>query len=134
MAYEDEARLAAKRRGAQPHSGMGGAGSGFIAGTGRWGGTDLATGDMLAQGGSYAGRGPRNWRRSDRRIEEDACEALTRHGDVDASEVTVRVADTEITLEGTVGSRAQKRLAEDVVAAVRGVHDVHNRLRVRTPG
>jgi osmotically-inducible protein OsmY len=41
----------------------------------------------------------------------------------------VRVESGEVTLEGTVDDRWEKRLAEDVAEAVPGVRDVHNRLR-----
>lgn len=82
------------------------------------------------QTGPHTGRGPRDYRRSDERIHEDACEILTRHGQVDASGIRVQVQDGEITLDGTVSSRREKHLAEDALYAVSGVRDVHNRLRV----
>jgi osmotically-inducible protein OsmY len=118
---------------------MGGAGSGLYGGTGAWGGTDYATGEMLERGGSYppgygignfAGKGPRSYRRRDERIEEDVNEALTRHPDIDASEVTVRVSGGEVTLDGTVARRHERFLAEDLAADVSGVREVHNRIRV----
>ena len=62
---------------------------------------------------------------------EDAHERLTRHGGVDASNISVSVEDGEITLEGTVDSRRAKRMAEDAVEDISGVRDVHNRLRVQ---
>lgn len=80
--------------------------------------------------GPYSGRGPRDYRRSDERIRDEACDALTRHGHVDATGIRVEVRDGEITLEGTVESRREKRLAEDAVDSLPGVRDVHNRLRV----
>jgi hypothetical protein len=40
--------------------------------------------------------------------------------------------DGEVTLTGTVPSRRQKRLADDVADSVRGVKDVHNQLKVKT--
>jgi len=39
-----------------------------------------------------------------------------------------------MTLEGTVDGRRAKRDAEEAVEHVRGVRDVHNRLRVRQEG
>lgn len=78
----------------------------------------------------YRGRGPKNWRPSDERIRDTVNELLTDHDGVDATEVDVAVENGEITLSGTVGSRWEKRLAEDIAHSVRGVHDVHNRLRV----
>ena len=79
---------------------------------------------------TYAGRGPRGYRRPDERIREDVCEALTHHPEIDASGLEVRVADGEVTLEGTVDDRRAKRLAEDIAERCSGVHDVHNHLRV----
>jgi hypothetical protein len=82
-------------------------------------------------GGPYAGRGPRGYQRSDERIREDVNEILWEHDQINASDIDVRVQNGELTLEGTVDSRWTKRLAEDVAHEARGVHDVHNRLRVR---
>ncbi len=80
--------------------------------------------------GPYRGIGPRGYRRPDSRIEEDVCERLTLHGQIDASEIEVEVREGEVTLNGAVDSRRTKRLAEQVSAFVPGVVDVHNRLRL----
>ncbi|AKT39673.1 BON domain-containing protein [Chondromyces crocatus] len=77
------------------------------------------------------GRGPKGYKRSDERILEDICEALSYRHDIDASEVTVQVKDGEVTLEGTVPERQQKRFIEYVAENVRGVEDVHNQIRVQ---
>ena len=79
---------------------------------------------------SYRGRGPKNWRPNDERIRDIVNELLTDHDGVDASDIDVTVENAEVTLQGNVGSRWEKRLAEDIAGSVRGVHDVHNRLRV----
>lgn len=84
--------------------------------------------------GPYAGYGPRGYHRTDERIHEDVCERLTEHGDLDATDVEVGVAGGEVTLSGTVATRGQKRLAEDIVDGISGVAEVHNRLRVHRPG
>jgi hypothetical protein len=78
---------------------------------------------------SFAGVGPRNYQRSDERIEEEVVQRLADADWVDASEVEVEVSDGVVTLEGTVESRAARRAAEDLVAEVTGVADVINRLR-----
>src|SRR5262245_2303855 len=80
--------------------------------------------------GPYAGRGPKGYQRSDERIKEDLCERLTQHGEIDASEIEVKVSNREITLTGAVPSRQAKRMAEDLAEAVSGITDVHNQLRV----
>jgi BON domain len=81
--------------------------------------------------GPHAGRGPQGYTGfSDERIQEDVSEALTRHGQVDASGITVRVENGEVTLEGIANSRQEKRLAVRAVEDLPGVRDVHNRLRI----
>ena len=91
----------------------------------------LALSERERRRASFAGRGPKNYRRADSRILEDVCDALTEHPGLDPSDVEVSVEQGEVILDGLVDSRRCKRLAEDVAASVRGVHDVHNRLRVR---
>lgn len=80
---------------------------------------------------SQSGKGPRGYKRQDARIEEDVCERLTAHDEIDASGINVGVGQGEVTLTGEVNHRYEKHLAEDIAASVRGVSDVHNRLRVR---
>jgi hypothetical protein len=81
--------------------------------------------------GPFTGRGPEGYERSGEIIREDVCERLTRHGRLDASGIRVTVEQGEVVLEGTVDSRAAKRMAEDTAESVAGVRDVHNRLRIR---
>jgi len=80
--------------------------------------------------GPYAGVGPRGYRRSDERIRDDVNDALMHNAFLDPSDVEVTVADGEVTLEGEVESRSAKRLAEEIAESVRGVFDVHNRLKL----
>jgi hypothetical protein len=84
--------------------------------------------------GPHTGRGPRGYQRSDARIEEDACERLTHHGMLDASDIQVQVNSGEVTLSGTVESRQAKRMAEDILDTISGVRDVNNQLRVQGQG
>ena len=81
--------------------------------------------------GPYAGRGPASYTQDVNRVRNAVCERLTDHGRLDASNIEVTVENGEVTLEGTVSSRADKRLAEDLAESVSGVRDVHNRLRVQ---
>ncbi|XYH97481.1 BON domain-containing protein [Sorangium sp. So ce1128] len=77
------------------------------------------------------GRGPKGYKRSDARIQEDICDLLSDRDDIDVSDVTVQVQGNEVTLEGTVPQRHHKRIIEHVAESVRGVEDVHNRIRVQ---
>lgn len=78
----------------------------------------------------HRGRGPSDYTRSDERIREDANDRLTDHPLVDARNITVTVTEGEVTLAGTVGSRMEKRRAEDCVEDIGGVKHVQNNLRV----
>ena len=82
----------------------------------------------------YAGRGPKGYKRSDDRIREQICDCMTDDPALDASEIVVEVINGEVTLSGSVMSREQKRLAEDVAESVSGVTDVTNQLRVTRSG
>jgi osmotically-inducible protein OsmY len=84
--------------------------------------------------GPYVGVGPRGYRRSDERIREDLCERFAEHGQLDPSDVEVAVHDGEVLLTGSVATRTQKRLAEDIADRVFGVVEVQNHLRVQRAG
>jgi osmotically-inducible protein OsmY len=62
------------------------------------------------------------------------CERFTEHGQLDPTDVEVAVRGGEVFLTGTVATRPEKRLAEDIADDVFGVVEVHNRLHVRRPG
>jgi hypothetical protein len=80
---------------------------------------------------SYRGVGPRGYVRSDERIREQVCEALTDHDAVDARDIEVDVQGGEVILTGSVRERAMKRYAEMAAESCWGVKDVHNQLRIR---
>lgn len=80
----------------------------------------------------HRGKGPTGYTRSKERILEDANERLMHDSSLDASKITVSCEDNEITLTGTVDSRAAKRRAEDIVEDVSGVKHVQNNLRVES--
>jgi len=82
----------------------------------------------------HRGKGPANYTRSDERIRDDANDRLTDDWRVDASRIEVAVENGEITLNGTVPSREQKRKAEDCVEDISGVRNVQNNLRVADSG
>jgi len=99
---------------------------------------ELGHGGML--GGTYRagaprpmGRGPKGYQRSDDRIREDLCDRLMMSW-MDAENVDILVRDGEVTLQGTVKSRDEKRAIEALAESVLGVKDVHNTLRVQREG
>lgn len=83
------------------------------------------------QPGPHRGKGPKGYTRSDDRIREDLSDRLADDDLIDASEITVSVAKGEVTLDGTVGSRQERRAAEDCAEGCSGVTHVQNNLRVR---
>lgn len=82
----------------------------------------------------YFGKGPKGWKRTDERIREDACEALYRDHQIDASDIDLMVKEGCVYLKGTVDSRRAKKEVERVIETILGVADVQNELRVRQEG
>ena len=78
----------------------------------------------------HRGRGPKDYKRSDERIREDVNDRLTDDSRVDASNITLTVQNGEVTLNGTVAGRLEKRRSEDLVEQISGVGHVQNNLRV----
>lgn len=78
----------------------------------------------------HRGRGPRGYKRSDSRIEEDVNDRLSDDSWVDATDIEVTVSEGEVVLSGTVSDRFAKRRAEDIAESVSGVMNVENRIRV----
>lgn len=92
---------------------------------------DPYTGEWIEEYyGPFTGVGPQDYHRSDDRIEEDVCDRLTQHGQLDARDVEVDVNDGDVILKGSVPDRRMKRLAEDIALNVPGVFDVQNQLRI----
>ncbi len=84
--------------------------------------------------GQYSGYGPSGYTRPDDRITDDINDRLTWDPRLDATDINVSVNDGIVTLTGSVDSRQDKRIAEDIVDDVSGVWDVNNQLRVRNRG
>ena len=82
----------------------------------------------------FVGRGPKGYKRSDDRIRDEICDRMTDDAMLDASEIEVEVTEGEVTLNGLVTSRDQKRRAEDIAERIGGVRDVTNQLRVTRDG
>jgi osmotically-inducible protein OsmY len=84
--------------------------------------------------GLHRGRGPRSYVRSPARIYEDLCDRLTDNPFIDASDIEVTVAGTEVTLSGTVRDTIAMRQAQAIAEEVAGITHVHNRLLIREAG
>lgn len=80
---------------------------------------------------SHYGKGPVAYQRPDSSIREEICEILTYDSHIDASEIEVSVEDGEVTLDGTVTDRSQKKRAQGLADSISGIRDVHNRITVR---
>ncbi|HET6402234.1 MAG TPA: BON domain-containing protein [Candidatus Kapabacteria bacterium] len=80
--------------------------------------------------GSFVGIAPKNYKRSDARIEEDICERLTFHPFIDPSNIEIKVVEGEVILTGEVADRRMKRLTEDIAGETPGVRDVNNQIHV----
>lgn len=80
---------------------------------------------------SFAGVGPKGYKRSDERIEEEVCEVLAQDEYIDASEIVVGVEDGVVMLSGTVPERQDRFEAELLIEKVLGVEDIVNDIRVK---
>ena len=67
--------------------------------------------------------------RSDASLHDLLCERLWRSG-IDVSEVSVTVQEGAVTLEGAIGTRADRARIEDAIDRIPGVRAVENRVRV----
>lgn len=98
-----------------------------------WFGDDEAARRRRDDTFDHAGRGPKTYRRTDERVREDVCEALTADPILDATGLEVDVREGEVTLSGQVFRRADKGRAEDICESVPGVRHVQNNLRFQDP-
>lgn len=83
------------------------------------------------QRSEHFGKGPKNWTRSDQRILDDVCEALSRNPFVDASDIDVSVKNGVLQFSGWVNDREERREAERCVEGIPGVRDITNDLHMR---
>lgn len=86
---------------------------------------ELGHGGFLGAGG----RAPKGYQRSDERIREDICDGLMMSW-MNAENVDVQVRNGEVTLQGTVRSRDEKRAIEALAESVLGVKDLINSIRL----
>lgn len=80
------------------------------------------------------GAAPAGYDRPDEQVEAAANEALTQDPMLDPTNISVRVRDGRVALDGTVASEADRRRAEECVTAVHGVASCDNNLKVSASG
>lgn len=80
--------------------------------------------------GDFAGRGPKNYSRSNERVREDICERLTADPYIDAHDLDVRCENGTVVIEGQVEERWMKHRIEDLVDSTAGVKQIDNRVTV----
>lgn len=76
----------------------------------------------------HAGKGPKNFSRSDEFLREEVCEVFLMDPDLDPEQIDVVVKDAVVTLSGYVRGREDRYLAEDLARDVSGVKDVVNKI------
>jgi hypothetical protein len=79
---------------------------------------------------NHKGKGPRNYRRSDERIQEDIHDRLSRDWSLDSSDIEVSVKEGVVHLHGKVTDRSVKYRIEDITESVAGVRDIENKIRI----
>ncbi|HLU77901.1 MAG TPA: BON domain-containing protein [Burkholderiales bacterium] len=110
----------------------GGYGQGEMGRSSGQGGQSWGNWGQSGQPGRSQRRGPKNYQRSDERLQEEICERLMARWDLDTSEVSVQVSQGEVTLEGVVPERRMRHEIENLVDDCHGVKDIDNRIRVQS--
>lgn len=68
--------------------------------------------------------------RSDEQIAKEITRKLEESGSFDASQISVKVASGEVTLDGKVESEEERSLADEIACQTPGVADCQNNLRL----
>lgn len=90
--------------------------------------------DIPASRPNFAGVGPKGYKRSDDRIEEEVCNILLKDRNIDARDIEVRVQNGLVILSGTVESRIDRIEAEMAIEGVAGVEDIQNDIKLKRWG
>lgn len=80
---------------------------------------------------NFTGVGPKGYKRSDERIEEEVCERLAADRYIDASDILVSVENAVVKLSGNVEDREDRTAAEMLVENVWGIEDIINDIKVK---
>lgn len=84
----------------------------------------------IAGKGANYGKGPRGWP-SDEKIKKNALLGLFLNPEVQTPDISVKVDQGVVTLEGVVKNREEKKAAEECIENLPGVFDVLNKLILR---
>jgi hypothetical protein len=84
-----------------------------------------------AEDSNHVGKGPKGYKRTDERIRELVCEALTHDPHIDAADIEVLVRDGELALTGTVSDRWVKSAIEELAEQYVHADRIRNDLKVR---
>ncbi|MGZ3805651.1 MAG: BON domain-containing protein [Pseudobdellovibrionaceae bacterium] len=79
----------------------------------------------------HAGKGPKNYQRSDESLNDEIFKKLTLDPDIDATNIEVEVKEGSVLLTGWVPERKMRYWAEEVITKVRGVSDINNQIKVK---
>lgn len=92
-------------------------------------GTEVAGGtEILSEGGPSISKGIAHDAIDDDALEEEVSDRLSFDDRIDESQITVTIRDGVAELSGSVETRDQQFVAEQIVAAVAGIRIVRNRL------
>jgi hypothetical protein len=80
--------------------------------------------------GPLAGKDPKAFTRPDVAIQAQISDRLALNDQLNANDIDVKVENHKVTLEGTVQSEEQRRLAAEIADSVSGVETVQNNLAV----
>ncbi len=126
-------RYGSNSSGSQGFDSYSGQNRGQSGGSNQWGNSGSGQYGSSTGSTSFTGKGPKGYKRSKVRIEEEVNESLTAHPEIDCEDVSISVNESgEVTLSGTCTDRRTKRMIEDVVESVSGVSDVKNELKVQS--
>lgn len=87
-------------------------------------------GDNWDTPGPLAGKDPKAFTRPDVAIQAQISDRLALSDQLNANDIDVKVENHKVTLDGTVDSEQQRRLAAEIANSVSGVETVQNNLAV----
>lgn len=78
----------------------------------------------------FSGIGPKGYKRTDERLQDEVCDLLAKDRNIDASNLFVAVENGIVKLAGTVPKREDRYLVERAVDGIWGIVDIENGIKV----